>query len=104
MERQQVEAGEALQSIIDICPILAVQPYVELVGAGALSTDEAAARLNRMADMLEAMDIPAPFVGYAMAKAIREYAAVFERSPRGQAPTLEVITGGKSDAADEPPQ
>src|SRR4051812_5897027 len=95
MERERVEAESAVQSIVDILPVLAVQPYIELIGAGAVLRSDAVTGLNRLADILEAMQIPAPFVGYAVAKAIREYAAAFEKSPRGEPPSLEIIAGGK---------
>jgi len=82
-----VEAAAAIQSMVDLRALLAVRSYEQFVGRGIMTRDEASAALKEDADIYEAMDLPAPIVGAAVAYAVRDYAAkVFEGRPGGDTP------------------
>lgn len=90
-----------INSIIDILSMLAMRPYLQLVLKGVITNAEAAEELRADADLLEKMNLRAPFVGFAVAKQVREYAEAFDRVAKGEAgpPSLTLLRGGLEDDA-----
>jgi hypothetical protein len=87
-----VDFGFAIQSILKVLAHLAVEPYTQLVGRGIITSEEAAESLRLDADMYEKMALPAPLVGAAIAKDLRDYAAkIFDPKPLRPSANLKVV-------------
>jgi hypothetical protein len=76
-ERFDVNTEQAIQSLVDLLPIIAISPYVRMVQRGMMPAEDASECIHSDADRFATMNLAAPFVGYAVAKALREYAYAF---------------------------
>jgi hypothetical protein len=87
-----MEAGAAIQSVINILTLVAVQPYVQLVGRSLMTREEALDALKIDAKTYSEMRLPEPLVGELVSEAISEYAdKLFGQTSPNPRPDLRII-------------
>ena len=92
MERRQVRAEAALQALLDLQAALSTRPYLLMLEFGIITREQAAFAIRDTASWVEQETAAEPFVGYAIAQALRTCADAVDHKP-----TLQVIEGGRGD-------
>jgi len=101
MESHQVDQRDAIQSLLDMLPMVAAHVALALIEEPK-SPAQAAEWMRGLGRSLQNADLAAPFFGRAAAKALDEYADAFERAAERVADgdallPFTVIDGGKED-------
>jgi len=97
MDTKAVDPGAAIQGLVNILPALVADLFLQLATKGVMTPLEAGEAMRGAADLAESIRTPEPFIGFALARAMREYAAALDRSTPGEPPVLTLICGGRDE-------